>query len=634
VSAFVASGGPFAVKARKTSRDVFEQALALEQSGRTRDAAALYRKIISRNATHDRALFRLSVMLLEKGLAEEASRYLERAVEVRRNDPNYLTNLGEAYRRQGKLELAATVLAYALKVAPDFPEARQNLALTQIQTGAYAEALGHLERVIELRPDQALPYVSLAWVLLQLQRPREALARAQRALELDPNLASAHRCLGDAEDTLGDKQRSIASYRRVVELDPNDHVSHSNLIISLLTDPSSDDEAIFAEARAWAKLHAEPLRSHVRLHESVKDPTRRLRVGYVSPDFRVHATEQFLVRLLEHHDASAFEIFLYSSVARPDAQTAWYRAFAGERFRDIHGMNDVDAAELVRRDGIDVLVDLAVHGPGNRLRVFACKPAPVQITWLGYAGTTGMDTVDYRLTDPYIDPPGADLGVYSETELHLPETFWCYDPLESNLPVGPLPARARGFVTFGCLNNPRKLHAGAVALWSRVLGRIPASRLLLHVEPYGQEAVLRILTSAGIAAERVEFAGRVSRRAYLERHHGIDIALDTFPFAGGTTTLDAVWMGVPIVTLTGPRALQRTGFSIAKNLDLPELIAHTEDEFVERAVALASDLPRLHTLRTELRSRLETSPLGDAPRFARNLEAAYRTSWRRHCAQM
>lgn len=610
---------------------MFEQALALEQGGRLEAALELYRQVIGLDATHDRALFRVSVILLQAGLTEEAVRYLERAVAVRRDEPSYLTNLGEAYRRAGKHELASAVLAYALKLDPDFTEARQNLALVQMQTGADADAIRNLERVVERKPDDAPSHVSLAWLLLRNQRPKEALARAERAVALAPSLAAAARCAGDALDMLGHKTRSIASYRRALELEPTDHVTHSNLIVSMLTTPGYDARALLAESRAWAAAHAEPLRAQARPHDNDRSPERRLRVGYVSPDFRVHPLRQFLVRLLEQHDPSAFEVYLYSSVERPDAQTEWYRSFAGERFRDIRAQSDVDAAELVRRDGIDLLVDLAVHGPGNRLRVFACKPAPVQLTWLGFAGTTGLDTIDYRITDPYFDPPGSDLSVYSESSLPLPETFWCYDALESELPVAAPPALARGVVTFGCLSSPRKLHAGALSLWARVLAAVPGSRLLLYLEEYGREDALGTLAAGGIDAGRVEFGGLVPRRAYLERYQRLDVAFDTFPFAGGTTTCDAAWMGVPVVTLSGPTVLQRAGVSIAMNLGLPELVAHSEDEFVERAVALATDLDRLAALRAGLRSRLETSPLGNAPRFARHLEAAYRTAWRRYC---
>ena len=334
-----------------------------------------------------------------------------------------------------------------------------------------------------------------------------------------------------------------------------------------------------------------------------------------------------MLPLLRHHDRSLFEIFLYASVERPDAVTDDYRAWAGDNFRDIRRMDDVSAAELVRRDRIDILVDLALHGAGHRLRLFACKPAPIQITWLGYPGTTGLDSIDYRLTDPFLDPPGTDLGVYAETSWHLPETFWCYDGLEADLPVRPLPALNAGFITFGCLGSPRKVHPAAISLWARLLGANPGSRLLLVAEEHARASIREGFAGAGIDAERIELTGRVRRGEYLAHYNRIDIALDTFPFAGGTTSLDAVWMGVPVVTLSGGTVLHRAGVSIAMNLGLPELVAASPEEYVSVATALARDVERLSVLRAGLRSRLQASPLGDAPRFARHLEAAYRTVW-------
>jgi predicted O-linked N-acetylglucosamine transferase (SPINDLY family) len=491
--------------------------------------------------------------------------------------------------------------------------------------------LSLLEEAVRLGPDNARLRGTLGMLLHHLQRPQEALPHARRAVELAPTIAFAHTQLADVLAACGDKGAAIASYRRGLELDPSNHEAHSNIILTMLTEPSYDAKATFAEARAWSKLHAEPLRKYVRPHQNDRDPERRLRIGYVSPDFRAHAIQQFLVPLFRNHDKAAFELFLYSSVAQPDQETAWYRTFAADNFRDIRPIDDVEAAEIVRRDRIDVLVDLAVHGPGHRLRLFACKPAPIQITWLGYAGTTGLDTIDYRITDPFFDPPGTDLGIYSEQSLHLPESFWCYDALQPDLPVGPLPALTNGTVTFGCQGSPHKLHAGVLSLWARVLREVPGSRLYLYA-PHGREGVLQMLAAAGVEATRVEFGGRVSRREYLERYNRIDIGLDTFPFAGGTTSLDATWMGVPVVTLSGPPTLQRSGVSIAMNLGLPELVAHSEDDFVARAVDLARNLQRLSQLRAELRQRLEASCLGDAPRFTRQLEATYRTAWGRYCS--
>jgi predicted O-linked N-acetylglucosamine transferase (SPINDLY family) len=620
------------VKPRETSRDLLGRALAHRRAGRNQEAESLLRKVISRNAENDQALFALAALLFESRRFEEAGRYLERLVAMYPREPVFLTNLGEAYRRQGALERAAEVFERILDDDPDFPEARQNLGITLMESGAPAGALPHLERAVALRPDSVGFRVSLAWALLKLGRVEASLEHARRAVELDPNHAPAHHHLANALVELGERAAAIASYRRAVELDPSDADAHSNLILVALTDPGYDARAILAESRAWAKLHAEPLRVHERPHVNVRDPERPLRVGYVSPDLRAHPVRHFLRPLLLHHDRSAYEYHLYSSVERPDAATDEFRDLAGERFHDIRRLDDLAAAELVRRDRIDVLVDLALHGAGNRLRLFACKPAPVQVTWLGYTGTTGLDSIDYRISDPFFDPPEADLGVYSETTLRLPESSWCYDALEPGLEVGPLPALATGVVTFGGMNSTRKLHEGVLELWARVLGEVPDAKLFLYAEEHAWARVQRSLERAGISPQRVELGGRVSRRDYLERYHRIDVALDTFPFAGGTTSLDAVWMGVPVVTLAGDTCLARAGSCIAANLGLPELVARTPEEFVARAAALASDLPRLSSLRTELRGRLAASAFGDAPRFARNLEAAYRTAWRRYCA--
>jgi predicted O-linked N-acetylglucosamine transferase (SPINDLY family) len=616
------------VKPQRTIGDLLERALGHQRAGRPKEAEAAYRKVLARKPRHDRALFMLSGLLFEAGRFEETSRYLEDLVAITPH-PAYLTNLAEAYRRQGELGAAADACARALAADPDLPEARHNLGLTLMNAGAPAKALPELERAVELRPDSAHFHVSLAWVLLGLRRVGESLAHCRRAIALSPNLAAAHHHLANALTEEGDRAGAIASYRRAVELDPADHDAHSNLILVALTDPDYDAARLGALARAWARQHADPLREHQRPHANDADLDRPLRIGYVSPDLRAHPLRHFLRPLLRNHDRTAFEVYLYASVEHEDAVTEEYRAWAGDKFREIRRMDDGAAAELVRRDRIDILVDLAVHGAGHRLRLFACKPAPLQMTWLGYAGTTGLDAIDYRITDPFIDPPGTDLSVYSEASWHLPESFWCYDALGTDLGVGPLPALAAGFITFGCLGSARKVHPGVVSLWARVLAAVPRSRLLLVGEEHAREALLRAFAAAGVEADRLEITGRLPHREYLARYNRIDVGLDTFPFAGGTTSLDAAWMGVPVVTLSGGTALHRAGVSIAMNLGLPELVAHSPDELVARAADLARDPERLGRLRAQLRGRLEASPLGDAPRFARHLEAAFRTAWRR-----
>ena len=617
------------MKPQRTTAELLERATAHHGAGRPKEAEAFYRKVLARKPQHDRALFMLSGLLFEAGRFEEAILFLERLVAVAPH-PAYLTNLGETYRRHGQLDAAAAACRRALAADPELPEAHHNLGLTLMNAGAPDQARPHLERALALRPDSPAFHVSLAWMLLQLHQVASSTAHCRRAIALAPSLAAAHHHLGNALTEEGDRAGAIASYRRAVELDPTNHDAHSNLILVALTDPGHDDARLGAEARGWARLHAEPLRAHQRPHPgpSDRDPGRRLRVGYVSPDFRGHhPSRHFLMPLLRHHDRSLFDFYLYASVDRPDAVTDEYRAWAGDNFRDIRRMDDVSAAELVRRDRIDILVDLAVHGAGHRLRLFACRPAPIQMTWLGYAGTSGLDSIDYRLTDPFLDPPGTELGVYTERSLHLPETFWCYDALEADLPVRPLPALAAGFMTFGCLGSPRKVHPGVLSLWARVLVAVPRSRLLLVAEEHARDSIRQAFEAGGIESGRIEFTGRVRRREYLELYERVDIGLDTFPFAGGTTTLDGIWMGVPTITLSGGTTLHRAGVSIAMNLGLPELVAGSPAQYVTAAMDLAGDLERLSTLRAQLRTRLEASPLGDAARFARHLEAAYRTVW-------
>ena len=618
------------MKPAKSLQDVLEQAQGFHRRGRTKEAESLYRKLISGNTRHHRAQSSLGVLLCETGRVEEAVYYLERAISIERN-PRYLTNLGVAYRLHGRLDKAAESFGGILEIDPNFPEARLNLALVLMDVGIYADALALLEDALRFGPDSTRLRSALSWLLIRLHRSEESLTHARRGVEISPDVASAHRQLGDALEANGDKAAAIESYRRAVELDPADHRAHSDIIIALMSSPEYDAQQLYVEARKWAEHYAEPLRSHIHPHVNSRNPERPLRIGYVSPDFRNHAIQQFLIPLFKHHDQSAFEVFLYSSVEMPDQTTRWYHTYAGDRFRDIRLIDDVQAAELVRTDQIDILVDLALHSVGSRIRIFACRPAPVQISWLGYLGTTGLDTIDYRLTDSFVDPPDTNLSVYSEKCLYLPETLWCYKALNDEIEVGPLPAIGANHVTFGSQNTYRKLHHRVYSLWARVLREVAASQLFLYAEEEARAGVLATFERQGVAPDRIEFGGRVSRVDYLKRYQRIDIGLDTFPFNSATTTLDAAWMGVPVVTLSGNSSLQRAGFSIASNLGLPELIATTDDAFVEAAAALARDFNRLSKLRADLRSRLESSPLGDVPRFTGHLEATFRSVWRRYC---
>jgi predicted O-linked N-acetylglucosamine transferase (SPINDLY family) len=392
------------------------------------------------------------------------------------------------------------------------------------------------------------------------------------------------------------------------------------------------------ELRRWNQQHAEPLKKFIQPHTNNRDPDRRLRIGYVSPDFREHVVGQTLLPLFREHDHRQMEIFCYANMVRTDAFTEQIRRYV-DAWHSIVGLSDSRAVDLIRQDRIDILVDLTLHLANNRLLMFARKPAPVQVSYLGYCSSTGLETMDYRLSDPYLDPSDSDvegksstLSRYSERTIHLPEIYWCYNARGPTPEPSPPPASAKGYVTFGCLNNFAKV-SPALDLWAEILQCVPRSRLIVHSHPGPHlEAVRERFAGKGVSPDRLEFPGQQPWPQYVQSYDRIDIALDPFPWGGGVTTCDVLWMGVPVVSLVGRTAVGRGGASILANIGVPELVAQTPQQYVQIASALAGDLPRLIELRRTLRGRMQASVLMDAPRFARNLEAAYRQMWRTWCA--
>ena len=452
-----------------------------------------------------------------------------------------------------------------------------------------------------------------------------AIAILRRAIALRPDLSEAHNNLGNALKEAGDLDAALACWDRVAELRPADPEADSNRVYTLLYHPAASPRDHLDAALAWGRRHADPLTAAAPPPVHVRATDRRLRVGYVAPDFRDHCQSFFTLPLLAHRDRERFEVVCYADVPAPDDVTARLRSHA-DGWRDTVGLSDAALADTIRADGVDILVDLTVHMARHRLLAFARRPAPVQVTWLGYPGTTGVAAIDYRLSDPHLDPPGDDRdALYAERTVRLPDTFWCYDPLTDGPPVGTLPAAKNGFVTFGCLNNFCKVTGPTLALWAAVLARVPRSRLLL-LAPAGsaRRRVLDALhAAAGIDAARVEFVGRQSRPAYLDTYSRIDVGLDTVPYAGHTTSLDAYWMGVPVVTLVGRSAAARAGWSQLSNLGQRDWAAHDDGQFIQIAAALAGDVDGLAAHRAALRARLLASPLMDGPRFAGGVEAAF-----------
>lgn len=614
-----------------TISEAFAVAVQHHQAGRLEAAEQIYRQIIAVQPNHAYAHNNLGVALKDRGKLDEAIACYRRALEVKPDFAEAHSNLGLALKDRGDLDGAVACCRHALDLKPDLPEAQNNLGLALQEQGKAAEAIAGYRRALELKPDYAEAHNNLGNAWKELGQLDEAVACYRRALELRPDYAEAHNNLGSAFKGSGQLDDAVACCRRAVELQPSRADFCSNLLYALLFRPGYDPPALFEEHRRWDQCHATPLRKLLQAHRNDRSPDRRLRIGYVSPDFRDHCQALFTAPLFSAHDHENFEIFCYSDVVRPDGITARLRSYS-DTWRSITGLGHEQVADLIHRDGIDVLVDLAMHMARNRLVVFARKPAPVQVCWLAYPGTTGLAAIDYRITDPYLDPPGLYDGCYSEESVRLPDSFWCYDPLESQPGVNPLPALENGYITFGCLNNFCKVNPPVLKIWAQVLKAVDRSRLTLMAgEGTHRQRTLDLLTEEGIVGDRVTFVARQTRPQYLKYYHDIDIGIDTVPYNGHTTSLDSFWMGVPVVTLVGPTVVGRAGLCQLMNLGLPELVARSPEQFVDIAAGLASDLSRLSGLRTTLRDRLRASPLMNAPRFARNIEAAYREMWRRWC---
>ncbi len=603
--------------------------------------------------------FALAAEHFEAGRCAEAEAVYRRLLVDRPEMADLYYNLGVILQKQGKLREAIQVYRRALALRPNLSEGWNNLGNVLHDLKEPRKAIEAYRRALALQPNDPSLYNNIGSSLRDLELPAQAIAAFRHGLTLRQDTPLLWNNLAVVLRSTGQIAESIACFDRGIALRPSDAEACSGRLYTLCFHPDYDAMAIHREARQWNDRFAQPFAAAIPAHDNSPSPNRRLRVGYVAPDFRGHCQSLFTVPLLACHDHAQFEIFCYSSTGAPDAATAVLRRSA-DQWRDIVSMPDPAVADLIRRDKIDILVDLTLHMGGNRLLVFARKPAPIQVTWLGYLGTTGLEAIDYRLTDPRLDPPGqSDLETtsdtanqqpldkpdhrigtqypyYSEHTVRLPDTFWCYDPRsmygasEDQMPSpGALPARLAGHVTFGCLNNFCKVTDGTLKLWARVLAALPDSHLVL-LSPVGPHRG-QVVQKLGVKEERIRFIPFQMRHPYLETYRLIDLCLDTFPYNGHTTSLDAFWMGVPVVTMVGRTVVGRAGWSQLHNLGLNDLVARSEDEFVKLAVDLAQDLDRLVQLRATLRQRIQSSPLMDSPRFARNIENAYRQMWQAWC---
>jgi protein O-GlcNAc transferase len=578
-------------------KGAMREAAAQIQAGRVAEAMALLDGAVASDPSHAPAQFMLGSLALQHGQFERALPHLRKAAERNRNVPEYHLYLAAALHTLGHLDEAAAANRQVLKLAPRHAAALRNLGDILAEQG---------------RREEALPYI-------------------QRAIDIDPKFAAAHHRMGGILLEQGQINDALASFGKALAADPDFAPAYLDLAKCLNFLPGANPALIADATMRWARLQPPPGRLAWRNDAA---PERRLRIGYVSADFRRHPVAWFTESLLRAHDRSAVEITCYSNNRVDDEATERLKSLA-DRWRPIRGLDDAAGAALIRDDAIDILVDLSGHTTGNRLGIFLAKPAPVQCTWLGYYATTGLATIDYIIADRFVLPEGEE-GLYVEKPWRLPDSYLCFTPPDPAVAIGELPASRNGRVTFGSCNNVFKVNLAVVGLWSRLLHEVPDSALLLrsHVltDARVRSRLAEQFAANGVSGERLTLLPVAPREELLATYNAIDIALDPFPYGGGTTTAEALWMGVPVVSLRGDRFTGRVSESILAAIGLPDLVVADADAYLARAAALAADLPRLAALRADLRRRVERSPICEALRFARNLEAAYRAMWREWCA--
>jgi predicted O-linked N-acetylglucosamine transferase (SPINDLY family) len=612
-----------------TLQQTFELAVRHHQALRLGEAEALYRQVLAHAPDQPNCLHGLGGVLLQAGRVAEALDALGRVAALQPEEAIYQHAVGMALATAARYDEAAVAFERAVSLNPNLAEAHNGLGNVYLARSEHGKAIAAYRRALQIQPRFAQAVGNLSSALVDCGNLEEPIAYCRQALQLWPDALMFYRVLGWAYRESGRLDDAIDCYRRALSL-PNASQVHSDLLFLLHFHDGYDRRRLYEEHARFNEIYGRPLRSQERPHENDPSPERRLRLGYVAYDLGGNPLGRFLLPLLENHDPGNFELFCYCDYPRPDEVGKRLRSHGV--WRTLGGMSHEQVAQLIRGDRIDVLVDLSMHSNNNRMLLFARKPAPVQVTYLAYCSTTSLDAIDYRLTDPYFDPVGQNDSCYAEKSYRLPNCYWCYPPPAEAPAVGPLPALANGYITFGCLNEFSKVTSRCLSTWCDLLRELPGSRLTLHAkEGEHRRRAVEQAARSGIDPARIEFVGRRNFDVYLAQYNQIDIALDPFPWTGGATSCDALYMGVPLVSLAGETAVSRGGLSILSNLEMPELVAQDTGQYVRIAAGLARDPAKLAALRSSLRERMLASPLMDGTRFAGDVEQAYRQMWRNGC---
>jgi predicted O-linked N-acetylglucosamine transferase (SPINDLY family) len=602
--------------------------------GKLEEAIELFRRAIRLDPAEGRLHNNLGAALNRKGNFEDAAASFQKAVDLKPKYVEALSNLGTTLRLLGELKPAAKKFRAALKINDQYWPAHVGLAETLKDLGLHKKALAEIDHALTLRGNFSQGHFLRSMILRDMQRYDESIDAVRHMLRLDPDDQQGITSLAYALLERGDMDEAMEALNRSVALRPN-AMTLSNVLMTANYHPGYAAADLLAMHRVWAELHEAPHRPGWGNYANDRTPNRKLRIGYVSPDFRGHVVAHFLEPILENHDHDQFEVFGYANLRHFDMHT-WKIRSQVDQWREIADKSDVEIAAQIRKDRIDILIELAGHTGGNALPVFARKPAPVQINMIGFPSTTGLSAMDYRVTDARCDPPGQTDPYNSERLLRMPRLWWVFNPTPNSPEVGPLPADKNGYLTFTSVNNFTKVTSDVQRMWARLLLAVPNSRLIFQQNAMNSEhttqAVRRRFAEMGVDTARLEFRPMSDLHTFFKLLNESDLTLDPFPFNGGTTTCQSLWMGAPVLTLAGERHASRMGLSMMTAIGLPEFVAHSPAEYIEIGRCLAGDLPHLREVRRGMRERLLASPLLDGAGYTRELEAKYRQVWTEWCA--
>lgn len=606
---------------------------ALKQLARNGEAVAEYRRVLDRQPQHFEALHNLGAVQLAQLQPGPAAESLRAALQLRPNAVETLSNLASAEKQLGHYDEAAALYDQALDLAPEHAESLLGLANLLTEIDDLQTAIPIYERALAAKPDLIAAWFGRGNTHKQLGQLERAADCFLAILDQQPDSAPAYNNLGNVRLSQARLEEAVACYEKAVALCPSQPQASSNLVYVKQFVPGATLADLAAAQARWDEHHGRPLREQWPQFANVRDPARRLRLGFVSPNFYRHPCGYFIVRCLEHLDREQVETFCYADRAKKDELTHRIAA-AVDHWCESLAFSDEKLVERMREDGIDLAFAFAGHTAANRLAMFARKAAPVQVMWTG-GGPVGITAIQYLLADPFTVPPELEPG-YRERIARLPTDYVCYDPPGYAPAVGPPPSSLSGHVTFGSFNNPIKLHPGLVAAWAEILRRVPDSRLLLKYPGFDDATLARrvaeLLGAEGIDASRLELEGGATHDRLFDAYNRVDVGLDAFPFSGGLTTIEALLMGVPVVTWPGVTFASRTSLAHIRAIDLPDLVADSCADYIDRNVAWALDVDRRAAARREWRDRIAASPLCDGRRFASDFQTACRAMWSTWCA--